>query len=54
MSKVIAQKKNNGKIIFDLPDKTEAEAIEYAKQSIKTVIKERLNKRPYGWTYKIR
>ncbi len=51
---VEAIKKNNGKVVFDLPDKTEPEAIEYAKNSIRKTLWDNLKKRPYGWTYKIK
>ncbi len=49
--KIIAQKKNNGRIIFDLPDKSESEAIKYARDSVRKTIRERLNKRLWGWTF---
>jgi len=38
MSKVIATKKNNGRVIFELPDKTDPEAIEYARSTIRKTL----------------
>ncbi len=49
-----ATKNNTSKVIFDLPGMTEAEAIKYARESVRKTIKANLNKRPYGWKYKIK
>ena len=49
---IIAQKKNNGRVTFYLPDKSEAEAIEYARNSIRKITKENFKKRLWGWTFK--
>ena len=51
---VIATNKKGEHMSFNIPDKTETEAIQHAKDLIRYVIKERSKKRPYGWTYKIK
>ena len=51
---IIASKKNNRNIIFELPDKTETEALKYSKDSIRKTIRQNFNKRMWGWTFKIK
>ena len=51
---IIAKKNNNRDIIFELPDKTEPEALKYAKDSIRKTIRQNFNKRMWGWKFKVK
>ena len=54
MAKIIAFKKEDEVVIFDLPDKEEKEAIKYAKNSVRKIVKQLKKKRIYGWKFKIK
>lgn len=50
---IIATKRDRT-TIFNLPCMSEQEAINHAKKTTKKLTRERFNKRPYGWQYKIK
>ena len=51
---IIATNKKGEYMSFNIPDKTEKQAMQHAKDLIRYVIKERAKKRPYGWKYKVK
>lgn len=51
---IFASKKNREDIIFKLDGMTEDEAIKYARNWMQKNVRNSLNKRMYGWTFKIK
>ena len=55
MSKVTVTKKNRtDEVVLNYPDLNKKQSLQRVKEYIREVIMERIKKRPYGWTYKVK